>query len=73
MKLELRHEPSGWRHYLGELPVHCGDVILFQVWYRTWIPVRYEWSCRLEDSPTFHSDSCRIIPFPHAQFCWRND
>lgn len=44
-----------YRHYLENKPVHCGDELeLHQD--GNWIPGRYEWTARREDSPTFHTN-----------------
>ncbi len=46
---ELAHED---RHFLAGEPVHCGAILeLYE--NGSWVPGRYEWTCRVDELPTF--------------------
>lgn len=61
-QLELRRDPSGWRHYLGGEPVQCGTLLELQAldWRDgEWtpvadegVPVRYEAALWATAEPT---------------------
>jgi hypothetical protein len=53
--LQLRHESSGYRHYLGSRDVHCGRGVTLVLPDNSLIEGRYECSLRGEDSePLFY-------------------
>ena len=58
------------RHYLANVPVHCGETLEIYV-DGHWIPGRYEWTGRLNDEPTletsdrvFFIDALKLLRWP---------
>ena len=43
------------RHYLGNQPVHCGDILELRK-NGQWLSVRYEWSGNPDELSVFISD-----------------
>ena len=50
-RFDLRREIGGVRHYLGEEPVHAGDILEYRLDDEEWRLGRYEWTFREEDEP----------------------
>lgn len=52
--LELRRDPGGWRHYIDDVAIHCGDPIDAVMGGR-WYEGRYEasWAGGIPQ-PTFY-------------------
>lgn len=64
---DLSHEH---RHFLADRPVHCGDMLEIYSEGR-WIPGRYEWTGRTNETPTLetaqaiiHLDGDQLLRWP---------
>ncbi len=41
------------RHFVGDLPIHCGDIL--ELYHEgAWVAGRYEWTGKVGDAPTFN-------------------
>lgn len=71
MKLQLRHEGGGPRHYLAGRDIHCGDSIEIQLG-GPWVIVRYEASIRRPDelNVCLYAVGGRIYFDGDANFRW---
>jgi hypothetical protein len=52
-KLEIREEAGGLRHYLGDEPIHAGDILELLLPDGIWLEGRYEWDFRRGGQPLF--------------------
>ena len=69
MRLELRQEPSGLRHYLDGRAVHAGDVLEIREG-AAWLLARYEWSFRAGDPPRLCLDAGELRPYEGTALRW---
>jgi len=52
--LMLSSDGGGPRHFLAGLPVHAGSVLEVLLEGGRWLRVRYEWTARVNEEPTFY-------------------
>jgi hypothetical protein len=55
LRLELRNEGTGLRHYLDGEPVNCGDPLQVRTRDGSWTTGRYIWNARERELPKLHS------------------